>query len=112
MLTAKPSAPLGPITISNVEESSADIEWEAPEQDGGAPIKKYQIEYRPANRSTWTKAGTVDGNTYKFNVKDLKEGQDYYFRVTAINSEGSGSPLESADMAKPRKIIGRFIAYI
>lgn len=62
--------------------------------------------------STWTKAGTVDGNTYKFNVKDLKEGQDYYFRVTAINSEGSGSPLESADMAKPRKIIGRFIAYI
>ena len=88
-------------------ENSADIEWQAPEQDGGAPINKYVVEYRPANRSTWTKAGTVDGDTYKFNVKDLKEGQDYYFRVTAVNSEGPGSPLESNDLAKPRKIIGK-----
>jgi hypothetical protein len=47
------------------------------------------------------------GDTYKFNVKDLKEGQDYYFRVTAVNSEGPGSPLESNDLAKPRKIIGK-----
>jgi hypothetical protein len=45
------------------------IIFQAPEQDGGSPINKYVVEYRPANRSTWTKAGTVDGDTYEYGSK-------------------------------------------
>ncbi|XP_052082642.1 uncharacterized protein LOC127720206 isoform X2 [Mytilus californianus] len=94
------SAPVGPMEISNITESSVDIAWKAPELDGGASITKYLIEYRLANVSTWEKAGNVDGTTYNFSVKDLTEGEDFYFKVTAINSKGPGSPLESEDLVK------------
>lgn len=105
IVTAKLSAPVGPMEIRNITESSVDIEWKEPEHDGGASIKQYLIEYITADASTWTKAGNVDGTTHNFSVKDLKEGDQYYFKVTAFNSEGPGSALESVDMVK---LIGRF----
>ncbi|CAC5368507.1 unnamed protein product [Mytilus coruscus] len=96
----KPSAPLGPMSIYNITDSSADIEWQAPEHDGGGPVEQYQIQYRLANTPTWKEAGNVDSTTYNFSVKNLKEYQDYYFRVTAINNKGPGFPLESGDPVK------------
>ncbi|CAG2238346.1 TTN [Mytilus edulis] len=99
-LLAELSAPVGPMKISNITESSVDIEWEAPKHDGGSSIKEYLIEYRLANTSVWEKAGNVDGNTYRFSVKDLKYGEYYYFKVTAVNNNGPGPPLESIDRVK------------
>ena len=48
----------------------------------------------------------MDRDTTKFTVPDLKEGLEYYFRVTALNDEGESKPLESVDTAKPKKKIG------
>ncbi|CAC5416067.1 unnamed protein product [Mytilus coruscus] len=104
-LFVKPSAPEGPMSISDITDSSVVVEWKAPNTDGGAPVEKYKIEYELANTSRWIVAGNVDSTTYKFMVKDLKKGQDYYFKVTACNSKGPGSPLESTDLVK---LIGRF----
>lgn len=105
IVTAKLSAPVGPMKIRNITESSVDIEWKEPEHHGGIPIKEYLIEYITADASIWTKAGNVDGTTHNFSVKDLKGGYKYYFKVTAVNSEGPGSALESAAMVE---LIGRF----
>ena len=51
----------------------------------------------------------MDRDTTKFTVPDLKEGLEYYFRVTALNDEGESKPLESVDTAKPKKKIGELI---
>ena len=91
--------------IDNVTDQSADLTWKPPESDGGKPIKSYFIEMRPSTRSTWTKAGTVDGETLKYTVEDLKDGVEYYFRVSAKNEEGQSEPLESKETAKPVKKI-------
>ena len=94
--------------ISNVTESSADLAWKAPDSDGGTPILAYVIELRPSNRSTWTKAGTVDSITTTFTALELREGTEYHFRVMAVNSEGQSEPLEGKDTAKPTKKICKF----
>ena len=94
--------------MSNITETSADLQWKAPESDGGSPLTSYIIEVRPDSRSTWTKAGSVDGTSTSFTVPDLKVDTEYHFRVIAINAEGQSAPLEGLDTAKPAKKIGKF----
>ncbi|VDI23245.1 Hypothetical predicted protein [Mytilus galloprovincialis] len=104
-LLAKPSAPSGPLSISNITDSSAFIEWQAPQNDGGAQVEEYHLEYQLVDETTWIMCKTVNDNTYNYCVKDLKEGQSYNFKVTAINRCGPGSSLESLQpiklLAKP-----------
>ena len=102
----KPSQPMGPLLYDNITHNSVELTWLPPESDGGAPIKGYDIEYRPTNRSTWVKAGNADGTATEFTVTGLQDGTDYMFRVTAINAEGASKPLESEHSLKPEKTIG------
>lgn len=55
-------------------------------------------------RSPWEKAVTVPGKNTKATVPDLKEGEEYEFRVTAINKGGPGKPSDASDIVitKPR----------
>ena len=91
--------------MSNVTDCSADLQWKAPESDGGSPLTSYIIEMRPDSRSTWSKAGSVDGATTNFTVPDLKVDTEYHFRVMAVNAEGQSAPLEGKETAKPTKKI-------
>ena len=91
--------------MSNITETSADLQWKAPESDGGSPLTSYIIEVRPDSRSTWTKAGSVDGTSTSFTVPDLKVDTEYHFRVIAVNAEGQSAPLEGKETAKPTKKI-------
>lgn len=45
--------------------------------------------------------------TYK--AEKLNEGNDYKFRVIAVNDEGESQPLESMDSIKPVKPAGIYI---
>ena len=90
-------------------ENSADLQWKAPDSDGGSPLTSYVIEVRPSNRTAWTKAGSVDGATTTFTVHDLQDGTEYQFRVFAVNAEGQSAPLEGLDTAKPAKKISEFL---
>ena len=107
----KPSSPRGPLRVAAGTDKTADLEWQPPTSDGGSPITGYHIEARPTSRSSWTKVGSVDRDTTKFTVPDLKEGLEYYFRVTALNDEGESKPLESVDTAKPKKKIGELLVF-
>ena len=93
--------------MSNVTDCSADLQWKAPDSDGGSPLTSYIIEMRPDSRSTWTKAGSVDGATTTFTVPDLKVDTEYHFRVIAVNAEGQSAPLEGKETAKPTKKISK-----
>ena len=104
-ITDKPSAPVGPLLVENITHNSADLTWQPPTLDGGLPLKNYLIEYRPTTRSSWIKAGSVEGHVTNFTVADLQEGTEYLFRVTAVNDEGPSQPLESEKAVKPQKKI-------
>lgn len=53
--TDEPSKPGRP-TPTNWDKSFIDLEWEAPESDGGAPIESYIIEMRDKDERNWVKA--------------------------------------------------------
>ena len=50
-----PSAPQGPLEVTNITETTADLAWKPPKSDGGGPVTAYVIESRPETRSTWMK---------------------------------------------------------
>ena len=73
---------------------SVTLEWKPPKDDGGSPITGYIIEKREAMRMTWSRADkTTDDKTTK-TVKGLVTGDEFYFRVAAVNKQGSSEFLE------------------
>ena len=101
-----PSRPKGPLEVIGVSYNYADLEWKAPESDGGSPITKYIIEQRAASRYTWHKSGEVEAKVTTFRAMNLNEGTEYFFRVIAVNAEGESPPLETSDATVPRREIG------
>lgn len=85
------------------DKDHVDIDWKPPENDGGAPVEKYIIEKKDKH-GKWAKAVEVPADQNKATVPDLIEGEEYQFRVVAVNKAGPGEPSEPSDrvIAKPR----------
>ena len=102
-----PSAPRGPIEVSNMAATSCTLTWKAPDSDGGKPIKQYVVEKRDAKRNTWAPVEMVrGGKSTSCDVTRLLEGAEYDFRVMAENEEGRSVALETKDKVVCRKSAG------
>ena len=99
---AKPDKPGTPVA-TDWDKDHVDLEWTPPKKDGGSPITSYIIEKRP-RFGQWEKAAEIPGNQTSGRVPDLTEGQEYEFRVIAVNKGGPGEPSEASApiVAKPR----------
>ncbi|XP_023272392.1 titin-like, partial [Seriola lalandi dorsalis] len=90
----RPSPCEGPLHITGVAEDRCTLVWRAPLHDGGSPITHYIIERRETSRLAWTVvSNSCETTCYK--VTKLLEGNEYMFRVMAVNSYGVNEPLES-----------------
>ena len=101
-VVAKPSPPTGPLTVENVQQSSCQLSWAAPENDGGEPVTEYLVEKRDVRKSTWVRVTTVRTDTTTVTAEGLIEGVDYLFRVSAVNRLGQGEPLETEKPVRPK----------
>lgn len=108
-VTDKPSAPVGPLTVSDVTEDSADLEWKPPQSDGGSPLTHYYIEVRDVRKSTWTKVAEVKATATKYTVGKLSVDNEYMFRVVAVNAEGDSPPLTTASTTAPVKKLSKIL---
>ena len=98
--TGPPGKPVGPLEASATTRDSVTLEWKPPQDDGGSAITGYIIEKREAMRMTWNRAEkTTDDKTTR-TVKGLMTGDEFYFRVAAVNKQGSSEFLEM-----PRPVI-------
>lgn len=104
----KPDKPGAPVA-TDWDKDHVDLEWVAPKKDGGTPITGYIIEKRKKH-GPWEKAVEVSGNTPKATVPDLQEGEEYEFRVIAVNKGGNSDPSEASlpVIAKPRFLAPSF----
>ncbi|KAJ1363943.1 Twitchin [Parelaphostrongylus tenuis] len=91
IVLGKPSAPEGPLEVSNVFEDKCDLEWKPPKDDGGVPIDHYEVEKMDLATGRWVPCGQAQGT--KMTVNNLQPGHDYQFRVRAVNKEGESDPL-------------------
>ena len=89
-----PGQPVGPLAVTEVTSERCRLTWRPPNNEGGAPIKHYVVEKRETSRLAWTLAQpNVEGVTTK--VPRLLKGNEYVFRVMAVNKFGVGLSLES-----------------
>lgn len=93
-----PSSPKGPLDVSNVHATGCKLAWKKPEDDGGCPIKEYEVEKLDTATGKWTRVGRVpagDKANPELDITGLTPGQEYKFRVRAVNDEGESEPLET-----------------
>ena len=82
-----PSAPRN-VGIAKVTGDSIKVIWEAPETDGGTPLKGYVLAVRDAAKKKFKDVGKVNAKTLTFKVKKLKEGHEYFVKVYAESEAG------------------------
>ena len=109
-----PEKPSGPLKATETQRDSATLSWQPPQDDGGTDILSYILERREQGRSMWIKVGKMDAveGTLQYCVKDLQEGKEYYFRVSAENEVGISEPLEMDSAVIPKSGFGRFHRFI
>ena len=97
-----PSVPGPPTLISgSVGNTSVDLDWFAPVENGGKPILNYIVEYSTNNGATWTATvDVVDPNPGE-TVTGLTNGENYVFRVRAVNEVGQGQWSEPSAQFTP-----------
>lgn len=101
----EPGAPTG-VEVVDWDKDHADLKWEKPSKDGGAPITGYVIEYKEKFAKDWAKGKEVSGDVLAATVDGLKEGCQYEFRIRAVNKAGPGEP---SDVTKPIIAKCRFV---
>lgn len=91
-----PAAP-GLPEIVDWSENMVKLKWEPPIRDGGAPITGYIIEMKDKFGTAFVKAAEVHGPQCSGTVQRLEEGNQYQFRVRAVNKAGPGEPSEATN---------------
>ena len=107
-LSGPPSAPVGPLKVSDITRSSATITWQPPENDGGKPLKSYNIEFREANKTLWKKVEKINPDITSYTIQNLAVNASYYFRVLAENEIGISEPLQTDAFVTIKSPYGKF----
>lgn len=92
--------------MSDITESSVNLHWTPPSDDGGSEITDYIIEKKDRFSSRWSKVDVVPGDQTELKVTGLKEGDEYQFRVTPKNKAGEGKPSPPVS-ATPKSLFGK-----
>ncbi|KAM3957310.1 projectin protein bent isoform 8-T9 [Aphomia sociella] len=106
----EPSPP-GKPEATDWSKDHVDLQWTTPKSDGGSPITGYIVQKKEKGSPYWVNAVHVPPNKNKATVPDLIEGQDYEFRVIAVNQAGQSEPSEPSDIitAKDRFVAPKII---
>jgi len=91
--TDKPGPPRD-LHVTSAVDQSVSLSWSPPKDNGGSDVTQYIVEKREALRMSWQPAATVSARTTSATISGLDQGVMYVFRVSAVNSVGTGPPEE------------------
>ena len=95
--TGLPGAPTG-LGATKLGRYRIDLSWTAPAFDGNLPITGYRIEVSPDGVTDWTDLVLDTGSTDTADTHTpLAPSTTRHYRVSAINSAGTGDPSEPDD---------------
>uniref|UniRef100_A0A8C3MKA1 Uncharacterized protein n=1 Tax=Geospiza parvula TaxID=87175 RepID=A0A8C3MKA1_GEOPR len=89
---SEPPSPPSKVILVDVTRNSASIKWEKPESDGGSKITGYIVEMQTKGSVKWSACTQV--KTLEATVTGLSMGEEYSFRVIAVNEKGKSDPRE------------------
>uniref|UniRef100_A0A669Q3Q0 Titin n=1 Tax=Phasianus colchicus TaxID=9054 RepID=A0A669Q3Q0_PHACC len=82
--------PPGKITVDDVTRNSVSLSWAKPEHDGGSKIIQYIVEMQAKGSEKWSECARV--KTLEAVITNLTQGEEYLFRVMAVNEKGKSDP--------------------
>ena len=95
VVAVAPGKPTG-LTVGTVTPTKIPLSWTAPTSTGGADISNYTMERAPdVSGSAGTWATIWMGNRTSHTDGDLTPETTYHYRVSAINSAGTGTASDS-----------------
>ncbi|XP_024056843.1 contactin-1 [Terrapene carolina triunguis] len=90
-----PPGPPGGLRIEDIKDTSVTLTWSRG-TDNHSPISKYTIQSKTFLSEEWKDAKTdppnIEGNMETAKVIDLIPWMEYEFRITAMNTLGTGEP--------------------
>ena len=92
--TAAPDAPTGLSATGG--DTQVVLSWTAPSYAGSSAISDYIVQYSSNSGSTWTTFADGVSTTASSTVTGLTNGTSYLFKVSAVNSVGTGSAVTSS----------------
>uniref|UniRef100_A0A8C8EF41 Immunoglobulin superfamily member 22 n=1 Tax=Otus sunia TaxID=257818 RepID=A0A8C8EF41_9STRI len=98
MVVDKPQPPAGPIKIVESSANDITIQWKPPKDDGGKPVQRYIVERQQVGKNDWVTLGEVPRSCTTFTTNKVEQDMIYYFRVKAVNAEGTSDALESDEV--------------
>ena len=108
--TNAPGAPTG-LTATADRHTVIDLSWTAPTDTGGAAITGYRIEVLPDGGTPWTDVVADTGSTgTTYRHPNRTPGATYQYRVSAINSAGTGPASGTASATTGAPPPGDFVS--
>ena len=95
----RPGAPTNLTITLNARLNGATLSWTAPSDSGSSPIVGYKIQFQYASghaTSPWRTVSSKHSSTTYAHTTDIGLDTTYTYRVSAINSEGTGSHVEAS----------------
>ena len=94
--TTVPGAPSG-LTATASGTTQINLSWSAPASNGGSAITGYKIEVSSDGGTNWTNLVANTGTTNTtYAHTGLTAGSTRHYRVSAINTNGTGAPSNTA----------------
>ncbi|QLH08830.1 hypothetical protein DSQ19_04450 [Candidatus Nitrosotenuis sp. DW1] len=94
-----PSAPTG-FTAVTASPTQVNLSWSPPSNNGGSAITGYKIEVKKGTGSYETLVANTASTATSFIHTGLTKGTIYYYRVSAINSVGTGPSSDASATPK------------
>ena len=98
-----PDSPTGLTTVVSDTAPRVELSWTAPNFTGGAPITGYLVQSSTDGNEPWMEVITTTGNATSYtdegadsNGPMFEVGTTRHYRVSAINSVGTGPPSNVA----------------
>ncbi len=97
MQATAPDAPTG-LTATASGQTTINLSWSAPSDNGGSAITGYRIQVSPSGGTNWTNlVGNTNSTTTTYTHTGLAPGTTRHYRVRAINTIGLSNPSNTAD---------------
>ena len=82
------------------------LSWQPPESDGGSPVTGYLVERSDVTGWSWLPVNKEAISATELRIDHLHEGYPYEFRVSAVNTVGTGKPSPASEQITCRETIG------
>lgn len=95
----KPGRPLS--LVATPGNGQVSLSWTAPLSIGDSAITDYVVEHSPTGAGTWTTFADGTSVATTATVTGLTNGTVYDFRVSAVNTQGTGDPSTPLVTGRP-----------